>query len=99
MTTYQGTDTSTGAVRSASNGFAVAGLVCGIVGLLLANFILGPLAIIFGGVGWSRANQNGSHRGMAIAGVVLGVLDLAVFAALIAVASNHGGSVYWHVGS
>jgi hypothetical protein len=39
------------ATRSGANGFAIAGLVCGVIGLFLFNFILGPLAIIFGGIG------------------------------------------------
>jgi hypothetical protein len=81
------------------NGLAIAGLVCGLVGLVFANVILGPLAIIFGGVGWARANRGAKHRGMAIAGVVLGVVDLIIFGVVVAVlAKNGGGSFYWHVG-
>jgi Na+/proline symporter len=74
----------------------VAGLVCGLVGLFIANVILGPLAIIFGGIAWSRANRGESPRGMAIAGVVLGIVDVALFVLLLALVSHHGG--YWHVG-
>jgi hypothetical protein len=33
---------------------------------------------------------------MAIAGVVLGIVDFALFGVLLAVVSHHGG--YWHVG-
>lgn len=80
------------------NGLAIAGLVCGIVGLLLANIILGPLAIIFGGVGWSRANRGARYKGMAIAAVILGIADLVIFAIVIAAASKHGGSIYFHAG-
>lgn len=81
------------------NGLAIAGLVCGIVGLALFNIVLGPLAIIFGGVGWKRANNGAKHRGMAIAAVILGVIDLIILGVLLAVvAKNGGGSVYWHVG-
>ncbi len=82
----------------AGNGLAIAGMVCGIVGLLFFNIVLGPLAIIFGGVGLSRANRGAAHRGMAIAGIILGVLDLAVFVAVIALASTHGNGVYFHAG-
>ena len=39
------------------NGLAIAGLVCGLVGVLIFQYILGPLAIIFGGVGLSRAKR------------------------------------------
>lgn len=80
------------------NGLAIAGLVCGLVGLLLFNVVLGPLAIIFGGVGLSRAKRGAGHRGMSIAAVVLGVVDLIIFVVLLVVATNHGGSAFFHVG-
>ncbi|MYW02720.1 DUF4190 domain-containing protein [Streptomyces sp. SID3343] len=67
------------------NGLAVAALVCGIVGLLCFGFILGPLAIIFGGVGISKANQGADHKGLAIAGLVLGIVDVAFLLIFIAV--------------
>jgi len=35
---------------------------------------------------------------MAIAAVVLGIVDLIIFGVLVAVAAKNGGSVYWHVG-
>jgi hypothetical protein len=84
------------ASSGASNGFAVAALVCGIVGIFIANFILGPLAIIFGGIGLSRANRGAKGRGMAIAGLILGVVDIVLFIVVIAASSHHG--VSWHVG-
>ena len=45
-------ETAYGANRSGQdgNGLAVAGLVCGLVGLLFFPPVLGPLALIFGGV-------------------------------------------------
>ena len=87
-----------GSEVSGSNGLAVAGLVCGLVGLLLFNIILGPLAIVFGGIGWMRANRGAQHRGMAIAAVVLGVIDLVIFFVLLAAAANSGGSIFGTVG-
>jgi hypothetical protein len=80
------------------NGLAVAGLVCGLVGLLFFNVILGPLAIIFGGVGWSKANHGAKHRGMAIAAVVFGVLDLVVWGIFLAVAVKNGGYMHFQIG-
>jgi uncharacterized protein DUF4190 len=77
------------------NGLAVAGMVCGIVGLLIAGIILGPLAIIFGGIGLSRANKGAPHRGQAIAGLVLGILDVVLIVILIAAASHNGGSYFY----
>jgi hypothetical protein len=60
--------------------------------------VLGPLAIIFGGVGWARANRGAAgSRGMAIAAVVLGVIDLVIFFVVLAVAANSGG-FSWTVG-
>jgi hypothetical protein len=94
MTTFE----SGSAVSSRSNGLAIAGMVCGIVGLVLFNVILGPLAIIFGGVGLARANRGAAHHHMAVAGVVLGILDVAIFVVLLVAASHNGGSVYFHVG-
>ena len=80
---------------SRSNGIAIAGLVCGIIGLFLFNIILGPLAIIFGGVGLSRARRGAPSSGMARAAVILGIVDLVVFALILAFASTHGG-LYFH---
>jgi len=91
MAIYGGTETGT-----RSNGLAVAGMICGIVGLFVANVILGPLAIVFGGIGLSRAHHGAEHRTMAISGIVLGILDLVVFGVVLAVASHNGGSFYVH---
>ena len=90
--------TSYGTQTQNNNGLAIAGLVCGLVGVLFFNVVLGPLAIIFGGIGWSRANSGAKHKGMAIAAVILGVVDLIIFGVMLAVAAKHGGSMYFHVG-
>jgi hypothetical protein len=59
-----------------SNGFCVASLVLGIVGLPLMCFVVpSVLAVIFGIVGLNRVNQSGAEstgKGMAIAGIVTG---------------------------
>jgi len=72
------------------NGLAVAALVCGLVGLLIFNIILGPLAIVFGAIGRGRANRGASGGGMALAGIILGVVDVALFIILLAVITNRG---------
>ena len=74
------------------NGLAIAGLVCGIVGLFFFSVVLGPLAVVFGGVGLSRAKRGAGHSGMSIAAIVLGVIDIALFVVLVAAAANNGGS-------
>jgi hypothetical protein len=94
MTTY-GT-TPHGATGTQSNGLAIAGLVCGIVGLFLFNIVLGPLAIIFGSIGLSRSRRGAGHGTMSGWSIALGIVDIAVFVALLAVATSHGS--YFHVG-
>jgi len=83
---------STTVQRQGNNGLAIAGLVCGLVGLLFFSVVLGPLAVIFGGVGLSRAKRGESHRGMALAAVILGVVDILLFVVLVIAAANNGGS-------
>ena len=62
------------------NGYAITALVLGLISLFLSWFpgvdwVLGALAIIFGAVGISTARRRGgAGRGMAIAGLVLGVV-------------------------
>ena len=95
MTTGYGNSAAT---RSGSNGMAIAGLVCGIVGIFLFNIILGPLALVFGGVGLRNARRSGAgHSGMAVSAIVLGVVDIVLFVVVLALADTHGG-FQWHVG-
>jgi hypothetical protein len=64
-----------------ANGMATASLVLGIIGFLLP--ILSILALIFGGIGISKANQGAAGKGLAIAGLVLGIVGtLALLNAL-----------------
>jgi hypothetical protein len=63
---------------SRSNGPAVTSLVCGIAGII--PFVPSLLAMVFGLVGLNRAKQlGGAGRGMAISGLILGVLGLVVW--------------------
>ena len=55
------------------NGFGIAALSCALVGARVPFF--GVLAIIFGAIGMSK---NRSLRGLAIAGFVLGILELII---------------------
>ena len=80
-----------------SNGLAIAGLVCGLVGLLFFSVVLGPLAIIFGGVGLSRAKNGAPHKGMSIAAIVLGIIDVILFIVILAAVAD-GGSFSFNVG-
>ena len=66
-----------------SNGFAVASLVLGIIGLPLSciPFLVPILALTFGIIGYnqlSKANVEGGGKGMAIAGIVLGAIGCLI---------------------
>jgi hypothetical protein len=64
----------------------VASLVLGIVGLILCG-ILGPLAIVFGAMGRSRATQGlATNKGVATAGFVLGIVTTVLW--LLAILVN-----------
>ncbi|MFG3013965.1 DUF4190 domain-containing protein [Streptomyces cinerochromogenes] len=78
---------------SQTSGLAIAGLVCGIVGIFFLPIILGPLAIVFGAV---ALRQNGSM--MAKWGIGLGVVDIVLMVVMLVIAANNGGSLTWHIG-
>lgn len=66
-----------------SNGLAIAGLVLGIVGVVLCwipflGVLLGVLAIVFGALGKKKANQGAQGSGQAVAGLVLGIIATAL---------------------
>lgn len=62
-------------------GYSIASFVLAIVGLIVFGIICGLLAIIFGSIGLSR----GYLKGLAIAGIIIGAID--IIAVLIIVAS------------
>ena len=55
-------------------GLAIAGLIMGILSFFLFPYITGALGIIFGGVAKSKGNRSG----MATAGIVCGVIGIAL---------------------
>jgi len=64
-------------VAQAKNGMGVAALVLGILGVIPLVFpiIMSILAIIFGGIGRSRATRGeATNKGVATAGLVLGII-------------------------
>ncbi|MFO0863336.1 MAG: hypothetical protein U0744_01515 [Gemmataceae bacterium] len=70
-----------------TNGLAIAGMVLGIVGLVLAfipcvgwilGIILGIVGAALSGIGLSSANKSGSGKGMAISGLILSILAIVV---------------------
>jgi len=90
-----------------TNGLAVASLVLGIIGLVLfwtvwGGILLGILAVIFGAVGLSKAGRGGPNKGMATAGLVLGVLAIigsVLFIAFVVSVANNVSDQFQQVGS
>ncbi|GGK50550.1 MULTISPECIES: DUF4190 domain-containing protein [Streptomyces aurantiacus group] len=68
------------AVRRDADGMAVASFVLGLVGLLVFNIFLGPIAIVLASVALHR---NTTRRGRAYLGLGLGIADLLVLAAFM----------------
>jgi len=81
--TMEGT---TAQANGASNGFGVASLALGIVGIPFACTVIVPLlAIVFGAVAvYQTGKQPGQRggRGLGIAGIVCGVIGLALAATI-----------------
>ncbi|WP_026922505.1 DUF4190 domain-containing protein [Glycomyces arizonensis] len=74
-------------VQGPKNGMGTSALVLGIVGLVTSwipyvacfGWVMCILAIIFGGIGLSRANKGeATNKGAAVTGLVLGVLAFAL---------------------
>ncbi|MYR47360.1 DUF4190 domain-containing protein [Streptomyces sp. SID5910] len=69
-----------------TEGMAVASFVLGLVGLLVLNLVLGPIAIVLAAIALRRGTP---RRFRAYLGLGLGIADLVVLAVLVLV---HGGS-------
>ncbi|WP_432022048.1 hypothetical protein [Streptomyces parvus] len=74
-----------------ADGLAVASFVLGLVGLLVFNIVLGPMAIVMALLALARRTR---RRGRAFLGLALGAADLVVLAALV----TANGTVAWSVG-
>ena len=79
--------TATAPTAEPGNGSAVAGFVCGLIGLITSLFlwflvipgILDILGIVFGIRGRRHAAQGARQGGLATAGLVLGIVGLVLF--------------------
>lgn len=80
-----------------TNGFAIASLVCSLVGIFI--WFLGPvLGIVFGIIGLRQIPRLGQGgRGLAIAGLTVGIvlllLNVIIVVAAVAVGSSGGPTV------
>ncbi|MFB8246913.1 DUF4190 domain-containing protein [Streptomyces sp. NPDC001046] len=63
-----------------TDGMAVASFVLGLLGLLVLNLLLGPIAIVLASVALWRGTE---RRGRALLGLGLGIADLVVLAAFM----------------
>ncbi|MFD4503738.1 DUF4190 domain-containing protein [Streptomyces sp. NPDC058457] len=71
-----------------ADGMAVASFILGLLGLLVLNLFLGPIAIILSLVALWRGT---ARKGRAYLGLALGVADLAV----LAIAMEASNTVSW----
>ncbi|WP_205325870.1 DUF4190 domain-containing protein [Glycomyces sp. YM15] len=85
------------------NGLGTAALVCGIIAVVLSfiplintfTWPLGVLAIVFGSVGWARANKGiATNKPFAIAGLILGIASFLTFCLIYALIGASGGMQY-----
>lgn len=85
-----------------TNGFSVASLVLGIVGFFFYPFLIpGALAIIFGFVGMNQVGKSGGAqrgRGLAIAGLIIGIVDVVLFLIVVIAIGAGYGSFNFEVG-
>ncbi len=80
MTTPGAFDVSATSTSNVGKGLAIASLVLGIVSFFCFPLVTGLLGIIFGGV----AKSKGFRGGMATAGIVCGVIGLALWVLMLA---------------
>lgn len=59
--------------EKSGGGFAIASLVCSLVGLLFYGIIMGIISIIFGVIGLES-----KRSGLATAGLIIGIIDVVV---------------------
>lgn len=78
-------------VTERTSGLSMAALICGIIGLFMNP--MSVVAIILGALGLSETSKDPSlkGRGMAVAGIVLGIVAVIVWIIVFAVA----GSIFW----
>ncbi|HEU0031944.1 MAG TPA: DUF4190 domain-containing protein [Kofleriaceae bacterium] len=67
--------------QQGGNGLAIAGMVLGIIGLVLfwvpfLSWVLALLAIVFGAIGMNKAKRVMRGKGMAMTGLILGIITM-----------------------
>lgn len=70
--------------NGSSKGISIAALVCGIVGvaggwiLSWGGIVVSIVAIILGAIGMKKAKENNEPKGLATAGLVLGIIGTVI---------------------
>lgn len=83
------TTTTTTTHRAVPDGMAIAGFVCGAAGIVLFWLygILPVLAIVFSAVSMNSSKRTGQRpSGLSVAGLTLGIIELAVILLFIVAA-------------
>jgi hypothetical protein len=85
--TYQAYVNPQNNIPPQAEGLSVVGFIASIIGLFIASIPLGLLAIIFGATGLKKIRRNPARykgRGLAIASIAIGVVDVVVMIILLA---------------
>ncbi|MCD8295423.1 MAG: zinc-ribbon domain-containing protein [Clostridia bacterium] len=77
-------------VKKKKNGFGIAGFVFAILGIIF-TVIFNLLAVIFSAIGVGKRRKYTSRNGLAVAGLVIGLVLLIVWVAVFVLAYVHGG--------
>ncbi len=77
--------------RRDTDGMAVAAFVLGLIGLIVMNIVLGPIAVVLATIALWRGT---ARRGRALLGLALGITDLVILAVLV----SANGTVVWSFG-
>lgn len=82
-----------------TNGKSIAALVLGILSIMLPyiGFIIGIIAIVFSAISLKEIKNQEQGRGMAIAGLVCGIVGTAIYAIIILVFIL-AALLYWNSG-
>jgi hypothetical protein len=83
LSSYAGTATTAVPV---TNGLAIGGLICSILGLLCCGPVFSTLGLVLSVIGLAQIKDHPARytgRGMALAGIILAVIGYAFFAFLV----------------